>query len=93
MEKRYIIKKVIKASDNNENFKGEIHTYYYGKEDKIIAAQGTTCVDNDLTDYYIKEYGYKRIYDAKRNWSYKNPNVDEPHWNTVSLEIVEKWVD
>lgn len=40
----------------------------------LYASTGDPWVDRDyLTPHYVLEYGYKRAQDAKRSYSYKNP--------------------
>lgn len=78
--KYYIIKVVAKATEENPNFAGKEHIYYYGKGQKLIAAYGTGTIDQPLTEWFIEEYGYTRLCDAKRSWILNNPTHNK-HWN------------
>ena len=79
----YLIESISTATARNENFAGECHLYYHGKGDELLFADtGTAFADcNRLTPYFVREYGYKRLSDAKRNWSYKNPE-NSKSWTT-----------
>ena len=91
--KFYIIRTISKATEFNKNFAGQTHTYYYGKAQELIAAYGThdAYIDRNLSAWWIKEYGYSRLCDAKRSWMLKNPE-NSKWWNTVS-EIIPVEVD
>ena len=91
--KRYIIRTVSTATELNKNFAGQTHTYYYGKGQELIAAYGTqdAYIDRNLAAWWIKEYGYSRICDAKRSWILNNPENSE-WWNSTA-EIVAVEVD
>ena len=90
MEKYYLIKSVSTATPQNENFAGEVHTSIFGKNDYTLYRETPDgwCNCNLLAPYWVKEYGYKRLCDAKRNWCYKHPQNDK-HWRTT-VEI-ETW--
>ena len=97
--KYYVIKVTATATDDNLNFKGSVHTYYCGRNQKLLGgddANGELKASNILSfensphrSWLIKEYGYKRLCDAKRSYIYKNPcNESWYHWREV-CEIVE----
>jgi hypothetical protein len=88
----YLIESISTATDRNQNFAGETHLYYHGKGDELLFAEtGTAYADtNLLTPYHIREYGYKRECDARRNWSYNNPE-NSKYWQTET-RIVRAWV-
>ena len=89
----YLIQKISTATVRNENFAGQTATYIFGKGDYTLFAETedgwVNC--NLLAPYWVREYGYKRECDAKRNWVYKNPNIDEPYWKS-DVRIVKAWV-
>lgn len=86
MKKKYLVKSTSTATDENPNFKGEVHVYYYGKGDTLCGASEITGLF-PLCSYMIEEYGYSRACDAKRCWSFNNPQNDK-FWKT-EVEIVE----
>lgn len=59
---RYIIKVTATATSDNPNFAGEVHTYYYGKDQYLIGDKTSTL--EALDKYLVTEYGYKRRCDA-----------------------------
>ena len=89
--KRYIIKSISKATDENKNFQGQEAIAYYGRAEKMIGYEGTHAeaihMVQDIHPYMVKEYGYTRLCDAKRNWSYRNPE-NTKFWRT-KVEIIE----
>lgn len=89
--KRYIVKSVSRATDENEYFKGQEAIAYRGRAERLIGYQGTHAeadhMVQDINPYMLREYGYKRLCDAKRSWSYRNPE-NTKYWRT-EVEIVE----
>ena len=85
--KKYIVKSVSTATEENQSFKGEVHVYYHGKGDELIGTEGVEMLKRDLTNWSIKKYGYDRLCDARRCYSYKYPE-NTKYWRT-SVEIVE----
>lgn len=89
----FLIQKISTATVRNENFAGESECGIYGKGDYTLFRETVdgwhNC--NLLTPYFVREYGYKRECDAKRNWIYKNPDVDAPYWK-ADVKIVRAWV-
>jgi len=85
--KKYIVKIVSTATAENKNFAGEVHTYWNGKNDTLLGADAGTWLQIPLYNGMIKENGYSRLCDAKRNWGYRNPQNDK-NW-TTEVEIVE----
>lgn len=91
----FLIQKISTATERNTNFEGEVHTHIVGKDDYALFRE-TSDTDvygnfNFLTPYFVREHGYKRQCDAKRNWTYKHPDVDEPYWSS-DVRIVRAWV-
>lgn len=93
VETYWFVKSVSTATTENKNFAGEVHTYIFGKEEfRLFEDVPGGFYNCDLTDcpYCIVEHGYKRFCDAKRSYSYKNPQNDDS-WRTtvkiVSLDV------
>ena len=92
--KRYLVKTVYVATENNENFKGMSEIVYSGKRQTTLGCYGSaaeaTYTRRDLWKHDIIEYGYTRRCDAARSWIYKNPQNDE-YWRSetsiVEMEI------
>ena len=75
IERYYLVKTITKATEQNEHFKGAVHTHIFGKDGEMLFAEtGDTWIDRDcMTPYFVREYGYKRECDARRSYAYKNP--------------------
>ena len=88
----YLVESVSTATPGNKNFDGEVHTHIYGKSDYTLFRETPDgwCNCNLLAPHWIREYGYKRECDARRNWCYKHPQNDE-HWKTET-RIITAWV-
>ena len=88
----YIVKVVTKAKPNHPNTPGVENTYYYGKGETMI---GYNCKDNsfssldvwDYTEWQVKEYGYRRLCDAKR--AVKAHDRTEKYWDVTVTIIAE----
>ena len=76
---KYLVKVTYNATDDNPNFAGQTQVYFCGKDGHVDS--------ETVYPYFVKEYGYGRKCDAKRNWYFHNPN-DNKFW-TRDLEIVE----
>ena len=87
--KKYLVKEVSVATEQNPNFKGTYVVSYFGKGEKMVSHEGTGCYWDkfELHPYMIEEYGYNRPQDAKRNWIFKNPE-NTKYW-TSEVEVVE----
>lgn len=93
--KKYLVKETSVATLDNENFCGETQIYYTGKGDKVVGYEGTDdfwswCHIADFKSIpkrLIEEYAYSRKCDAKRAYSYRNPE-NTKYWKSFS-EIVE----
>ena len=89
--KRYLVKNVLIATEKNPSFAGEISIIYFGKGDYMVAAVGEHDKKlwryKDLQNWLIRDFGYKRECDAKRNWTYRNTENTE-FWIS-KVEIVE----
>lgn len=78
--KKYLVKVTYTATENNKNFAGETHVYYEGKEEKTIGKVKINSigkvVDSDYFLWWLDEYGYNRVCDAKRNYHFHNPTEE-----------------
>lgn len=81
--KRYVVKETSVGTEENPNFAGEVQVWLHGVGDNLLSAREF----NRLSDWFIREFGYARKCDAKRNWSYKNPENDN-YWQST-VEIIE----
>ena len=87
----YLSQNISTATAMNHSFGGEVHVYLHGKEDKLLFADGNPYVQtNLLTPFFLRQYGYKTESEAKRNYSYRNPENTE-YWRTET-RIVQAWV-
>ena len=93
--KYYVVKLIAKATDDNLMFKGQTHVYYYGKDQNMIGSEcsGDWIDTGGIVKWKLKEYGYKRLCDAKRSWVYNNPTCKSAirpwyEWNETT-EIIE----
>ena len=87
----YFSQNISTATAQNMSFGGEVHVYIHGKEDTLMLAEGNEYVKTNLmTPYFVRRYGYKTEADAKRNWSYRNPENTQ-YWRTES-RIIRVWV-
>lgn len=92
---RYLIHSIGKATASNKNFHGDVVEAFSGKGDETVGLyhylNGGSCIVQ--RQFYpahdAKEYGYSRLCDAKRNWSYNNPQNDEFWTTTVEIIAVE----
>ena len=92
IETYWFVKSVSTATCENKNFAGEVHTYIFGKgEFRLFEDVPGGFYNKDLTDcpYCVIEYGYKRICDAKRSYSYKNPQNDGSWRTAVKIVSVD----
>lgn len=95
--KRYLIKKIIKTTAEHPLGEGLEAISYEGKDSTFAAFLGAYYeAENRSFDYrdsaLTEAYGYKRKCDAKRSWTWNNPNTFEsesPFWEFVSIEIEE----
>lgn len=88
MEKRYGVKIVGTAKENNTNFiKGETYTCVIGKRDSVLAAYGSAWRGHEvkLNNASILENGYKRVFGAVQSLK-KWKKYQEEFWdNEVSI--------
>lgn len=89
--KKYLVKQISVATEQNPNFAGQVSVSFCGKGDERIGHTGThaEAVHDyaEPNDYSIKEYGYSRKCDALRNWTYRHPE-NTKFWNST-VEIIE----
>ena len=89
--KKFIVKTISYATDENTNFKGQVSVGYYGKNQKMIGCEGShseaTYTTMPMSNYFIEQFGYNRLCDAKRSWIFKNPE-NTKFWKTV-VNIIE----
>ena len=87
----YLVKHTSIATDENSNFAGKVAITYNGIGDRILACYGSyfeaTHNTRELTPYMVETFGYLRECDAKRNWTYKNP--ENTKWWKSTVEIVD----
>lgn len=65
---RYLVKVTATARENNKNYPGCVFHYVYGKNQEMLASDSKDLpgMSMNLSDYFVKEYGYKRYDMAKR---------------------------
>ena len=87
----YLVKVTSIATSENPNFAGQESITYHGIGDRTIAHIGSHAEAihevSELNQYMIETFGYLRECDAKRNWSYKNPE-NSKYWKSTA-EIVD----
>lgn len=86
---KYLVKETSVATASNPNFAGDISIGYFGKADHMLAREGTHCEYDNFNhiEWCIEEYGYNRVSDAKRSYTYKHPE-NTAFW-TSTVEIIE----
>lgn len=91
MVKKYVVCTTSVATPENKNFKDCIFHYWHGKHNTLIWSDDPFInpirEQYSFKDYYVMQYGYDRLCDAKRNWSYKNP--ENTQWWKSTTEIIE----
>ncbi len=89
--KRYLVKSVSVATDENRNHAGQVLETLHGRGDQCLMARGSYAEASHfvrvLWESDVLEYGYTRLCDVKRCFSYKYPQNDK-FWKTT-VEIVE----
>lgn len=83
---KYIIKITSVATPENPSFAGKTCTYFYGKGGVTLGADDEWN-KMPLWENGVRLHGYDRLCDAKRNWSYKNPE-NTKYWKSTA-EIME----
>ena len=92
---KYIVHCVSRATDRNENFAGDVVESYSGKGGHgcglyhYSAKNGFVVERKLLPDYDAKMYGYDRISDARRNYTFKNPQNDDFWQSNVEIIAIE----
>lgn len=96
--KRYIVAIESVATPDNDNFKGQNSITWYGVGEEWLANMGShaKAMHSEQLPHpcFIREYGYKRVCDAKRNWCYKTAKADPKkyngkYWDVISVKIIE----
>lgn len=83
---RYILKVTATGTYGNPNFAGEVHTYYYGKDQHLISNKAEQL--DALDEYLVTEYGYKRKCDADKAAKFWAATYDEKYWD-YEVGIIE----
>ena len=100
---RFIIKETSIATDKNPSFAGETAICYSGKAGECVGYDGNhdqmyyRFWDEDnkvwsrrgLDKGKIREYGYKRLCDAKKAFIYRNPENSDFWHSTVEIIKLE----
>ena len=91
--KYYLIEEHSVATPENHNFNGQESFALKGKNDYLVSYTGSHpenlfCVKK-LWMSDVIEYGYTRKCDAKRNWTYKNPENTKYWKSTVKIVEIE----
>lgn len=90
MEIYWAVETILTATKINPKA-GKVIVYIHGKGDHLLFSEGDEYIDrNELTPYFVREYGYKRACDARRNFSFKNPENGK-FWSGES-RIIRLWV-
>ena len=88
MEKRYGVKIIGTAKENNTNFiKGETYTCVIGKRDSVLAAYGSAWKGHEvkLTNESVLKNGYRQVTSAVQSLK-KWKKYQEKFWeNDVSI--------
>lgn len=81
--KYYYIRKHYEAAETNNNFRGEVEDYYYGKGEQTVIPN---CLPN------IEAYAYTTKAGAMKGFKsaqyYADKETADGHWN-VTVELVE----
>lgn len=89
----FFVKEVAKAKDDNPTFAGQGCVTLWGKGDQWVERYGEyaekTQTVKQFDPWFGREYGYKRICDAKRSYVYKNHDP-ERYWD---YEVSIIWKD
>lgn len=83
---RYAIKVNATATSDNPNFAGDVRTYYFGKGQFMISMKEEPV--NELSRYFMTEYGYKRSCDAVKAAKFWDNTPDAKYWS-YETEIIE----
>lgn len=89
--KKYLVKVAQTATEENVNFANAVYTHYYGKNDELLKTDDPNIwnAPKEFIPYFVEKYGYNRKCDAKRCWSYKNPENSKWWKSTASIVEVE----
>ena len=88
--KKYLVKVISRATEQNSNFVNQECISYYGKEQKTLCRKGSHAIATGsvikMDNYLVKEYGYDRLCDAKRSYQFKHPENNK-FWSSTSWII------
>lgn len=88
--KKYLIKVISRATEQNPNFANQEYTSYYGKGQEVLCRKGSYAIATgtafEMNSYLVKEYGYNRLCDAKRSYQFKYPENNK-FWSSTSWII------
>lgn len=89
----YLVKCHSVATENNPKFAGQEVTTLMGKEGHIIEMTGSHAkavyTETSFNPYFARWYGYKRVCDAKRSYSYRYPENNKNWQTTVEIVAVD----
>lgn len=86
--KKYLVLETSVATDDNSNFKGVTLKSYSGKNGEVLL-EGEIVGREWLLGYFALHYGYASEAQAKRNYSYRNPENNQNWQSTVKIIPVE----
>lgn len=89
--KKYLVKTISIATEQNPNFANQECISYHGKGQKTLCQRGSHAIAInsviEMDNYLVKEYGYDRLCDAKRSYQFKHPENNK-FWSSTS-QIIE----
>ena len=87
---KYLVKETSVGTEQNPNFAGHTHISYHGKQGNLCFEKSSMPYEDEKFEayfpYFAREYGYNRICDAKKSYTYKNPE-NTKYWQS-KVEIV-----
>lgn len=78
---KYLVKVTYVATNDNPNFAGETNVYWSGK--------GSKSEKDNFSQYFLENYGYSRLCDAKKNWDYNNQEDSPVNGKTFWIKTAE----
>lgn len=87
----YFVKLVSRATKDNPSYAGDVSVAIYGKAEKLVALGGNHSdrlhTVQEFFPPFAKQYGYKRLCDARRSWIFNN--ADEGKYWETEASIIE----